>query len=146
SRAAENLLASSVEAACLAIGAVTGDGVQGVGDGKDAGADGDFDSVEAVRVAAAVKMFLMGENNLGRLGEEGDFAQHVVTARAMLAHYVLLLGSQFPGLAQNFVGDGHLADVVEEGPAGDDLDLCRADAHGAGQGDRVSGYTLGMAF
>ena len=59
---------------------------------------------------------------------------------------VLLFRGELAGLAQDFVGDGHLADVVEECAAGDDLDLAGADAHGAGQRDGVGGYALGVAF
>jgi len=55
-------------------------------------------------------------------------------------------GEKLARLAQDFVGDCHFADVVQKGTAGDDLDVRRADAHGASQGDGVSGYTLGVAF
>ena len=55
-------------------------------------------------------------------------------------------GVKLAGLAQNLVGDGHFADVVQECAAGNDLDLLRRNAHGAGQGDGIGGDALGVAF
>ena len=53
---------------------------------------------------------------------------------------------ELAGLAQDVVGNGHLADVVQESAARDDLDFRRGNAHGAGQRDGVSGDALGVAF
>ena len=50
------------------------------------------------------------------------------------------------GLAQNFVGNRHLAHVVQECAARNDLDFLGRNAHGARQRDGVSGYALGVAF
>ena len=91
-------------------------------------------------------MLLVGEDNLSRFSEKRNLAQHVVAARAMLPHHVLFFRRESSRLAQDFVGNCHFADVVQEGAAGDDLDLRRADSHGAGQSDGVRGYTLGMPF
>ena len=101
---------------------------------------------QAVGIAGTVEMFLMAKDDLGCAGEEGDLAQHLIAARAVFAHKLALLFRELAGLAQNLVGDGHLADVVQEGAAGNDLDLFRRNAHGARQGNGIGSDALGVAF
>ena len=55
-------------------------------------------------------------------------------------------GRQLAGLAQNLVGNRHLADVVQKSAARNHLDLGRRDAHRPRQRDGVSGHALGVAF
>ena len=47
----------------------------------------------------------------------------------MLSHDVHFLVRELAGLVQNFIGDGHLADVVQKGSAGDHVDLFFRQAH-----------------
>jgi hypothetical protein len=60
SGAAQNLFARLIEAARLAVRPVAGDGVEGVGDGENAGADGNIGSALGVWIAATVVVLLMG--------------------------------------------------------------------------------------
>ena len=48
------------------VGAITRDGVVGVDDGEDAGAEADLFALEAGRVAAAVPLFLVVERDEAR--------------------------------------------------------------------------------
>ena len=89
---------AAVEVARLAIGAVAGDGVEGVGDGEDAGADGDLAPAQAVGIAVAVEMLLMAKDDLRCSGEEGNLAQHLIAARAVFAHESCSSGVSLPGL------------------------------------------------
>ncbi len=101
---------------------------------------------EAVGIAAAVVVLLVAEDDFGRAGEKGNLAQHVIAAGAVLAHDDLLFRGELAGLAQDVVGNGHLADVVQKSAARDDLDFVRRNAHGASQRDGVGGDALGVAF
>ena len=56
------------------IGAVGGDGVEGVGDGKDAGAEWNLLALEAARITGAVIFFLVGVDDLGGFGEEREYS------------------------------------------------------------------------
>ena len=60
SGAAQNLIARHIEATRLSVRPVAGDGVEGVGDGENAGADGDVATTLRIWIAAAVVVFLMG--------------------------------------------------------------------------------------
>jgi len=72
SRAVENFLARGIKATSFAVGTVAGDGVEGVGHGKDARADGNFAAGEAIGVAVAVEVLLMAEDDFSRAGEKGN--------------------------------------------------------------------------
>src|ERR1035438_769349 len=78
SGASKDLFAGGVEASGLAVRAVAGDRIQGVGHREDASADGNLDFNQAVGIAATVEMFLMREDNLSRFGKKRNLAQHVV--------------------------------------------------------------------
>ena len=58
----------------------------------------------------------------------------------MLLHHLPLLGRERTRLAQDVVGDGHLADVVQQRSTADVRDIHLADAHEARQ---VHGHVCG---
>src|SRR5579859_578065 len=120
-RAAKDLKSGYVETFGSAVRPVAGDGVESVGDGEDAGADGDGVAAQAARVAAAVVVFLVGVDDLRCLMQERYLAQDVVPAFAVFAHEGLFGQGEFTRLAQDGVGNGHLADIVQKGSAGDDF-------------------------
>ncbi len=88
----------------------------------------------------------MGIDNLGGFLQERNALEHVVAAERVLLHYGNLIGCQRSGFAKNFVGNRHLADVVQEGAARDDRDLLLGNAHGAGDGDGISGHATRVAL
>src|SRR6202008_4523833 len=133
--AAKNLFARCVEAASLAIGAVAGDRVHRVGHGEYAGADRNFIPSQPAWVAVPVVVLLVGIDNCGRLAQEGDLAQNVVAPRAVVAPDLFFFGGQLARLAQDLIRNRHLADIVQEGTARDDLDFRRWYAHRARQGN-----------
>ena len=134
------------EGGSFAIGAVGGHGVERVGDGEDARAERDLFAAEAAWIAGAIEALLVGVDDFGGFAEEGDFADHFVAALAVLAHDGHFFGVEPAGFEKDAVGGGDLADVVEEGAAGDDAELVGFDAHGAGEGDGVGGDAFGVAF
>ena len=75
--AAQNLFPRHVEAARLAIRAVTGDGVQRIGNRKNARANRNPPRATA-GIATAVEVFLVRKDNLGRFAEKRNLAQNVI--------------------------------------------------------------------
>ncbi len=55
-------------------------------------------------------------------------------------------GVKLARLVQNLVGNGHLADVVQESSASDDGDLFAGQPHGLGNRNGEGGHAPGMAF
>src|ERR1035437_5600011 len=135
--AAQHLLARGIEASCGAVGTVACDGVKRVGDSENTRADRDFDPSQTARITAAVKVFLVSENDCRRLVEEWDLAQNIVAEGAVLAHDSLFFGRESAGLLQDVVRNGHLANIVKKRAASADLDLARRNSHGAGEGGRI---------
>ncbi len=87
---ASNLFAGGLEAVCLTIRPVRGDGVERVRHGKYSCAQRDLLRSETSRVSGSIKVFLVAEDDLCRLLQEGNLAQHLVSAGAMFAHHRLL--------------------------------------------------------
>ena len=115
--AALDLFARVRERQSLAIGAVADHGVQRVRDGENARAEGNLLALQAARIAGAVEEFLVSEDDFCGVAQEGNADQHVVADFAVLAHDLLFVIGERAGLAQNAVGNGHLADVVQESGA-----------------------------
>jgi len=86
SRAADNLFARRVEGPRDAIGPVAGDGVKRIGNGEDSRPDGNGGIPQPAGVAASVVVFLVRVHDFCGLSEEWNLAQHLVAARAVLAH------------------------------------------------------------
>src|SRR6185312_15858611 len=141
-----DLKAGLGEVTSLAVGAIGSNGVEGIGDGEDARAERNLLSAKTARVAGAVVGFLMRVDDLGRLTQERDFAHHLIAAHAVLAHDGALVWSELAGLEQNTVGDGDLADVVQECAAGDDAELAGVDTDGACQRNGVCSDAAGVPF
>ena len=53
---------------------------------------------------------------------------------------------QRAGCAQDGIGDGHLADIVQESAARNDPNAFRGNTHSPGNSDSKGRYTFGMAF
>src|SRR6185437_10720652 len=115
-----DLQAGFWKAAALAVRAVGGDGIECVGDGEDARAERNLLAAQSAGIPGAVPGFLMGVDDLRGLAQEGDFADHLIAALAVGTHDLALLRREFAGLEEDTVGNGDLADIMEEGAAGDD--------------------------
>ena len=59
---------------------------------------------------------------------------------------VLLFGSERTGFSQNLIGNGHLADIVQEGAARNFRKLCNIDIQGFRDRQSKCGDALAMAF
>src|SRR5205814_4205504 len=64
--------ARGLEGQSGAIRAVGSHGIEGIGDGEDAGAGRDAFITQALWVAAAIPAFVMAENNFGGFREKGN--------------------------------------------------------------------------
>ena len=118
-----DFLAGGLKRLCRAIGAVHGHGVEGVGDREDARAQRDLVALQSTGIAGPVVALLVGVNNLSRLRQKGNSGDDLIAHVAVLLHLGHFLVRELAGLVQDIVGNGHLADVVQEGAAGDDADL-----------------------
>src|ERR1700734_498714 len=136
---ADDFFGSGGERGSSAVGPVGGHGVKRVGDGEDAGAEGNLFTAKAPRVAGAVEALLVCVNDLGGFAEEGYFADHRVAALAVLLHNGHLFGIEPAGFEEDGVGRGDLADVVEEGSASDRAEIVGFNAHSLRERDGVGG-------
>ncbi len=94
---------------------VAGHGDEGVGNGQDAGADGDLCTVDAVGIAAAVVLLVMvSDDGHDRIREVDAFQNLGADQRVGFELFELFAG-EFAGLGDDVFGDGQFADVVEQG-------------------------------
>ena len=144
--AAANFFASVAHGQSFAVGAVADHGVERIGDGENAGAEGDLIAFEAARVAAPVEELLVSQDDFGGITQERDADEHVVADFAVRAHDLLFIVGEGPWFAENAVGDGHFADVVEESGACEDGQIVSWNGHGFGDGDGEGRDALAMTF
>jgi hypothetical protein len=133
-----------LEAGPLAIGAVGGHRVQGVGQGEDPGPDVDLLAEESPGVALAVEALLVAEDDRRRGAEEGDALDHLVADVRVALHLRPFLGSEASRLEQHRVGHADLPDVVEERAAADLLQLRAAEPQPLGDGGGVFHHPLAV--
>ena len=131
---------------CGTVGAVGRHGVKGVGDREHARAEGDLVALQITGIALSVVALLVGVNDFRSLSQKGDSRDDLVSPVAVLAHDGHFLVRELAWLAQDVVGNGHLADVVQESSSGDHVDLFFRQAHLASDGDGEGGHAPGMAF
>ena len=144
--AAANFFASVAHWQGFAVGAVADHGVERISDGENAGAEGDLIAFEAAGVAAPVEEFLVSEDDFGGITQERDADEHVVADFAVRAHDLLFIVGEGPRFAENAVGDGHFADVVEESGACENGQIVSWNGHGFGDGDGEGSDALAMTF
>jgi len=104
--AAANFFAGMGHGESAAAGAVADHGVERVGDGENAGPEGDLFASWAARVAGAVEEFLVSEDDFGGVPEERDADKHVVADFAVLAHDLLFVVGKGTRFAENTIRDG----------------------------------------
>src|SRR5215469_6620094 len=125
--------------------AIADHSVEGVGNGEYAGAKRNLLSAETAGIAGAVEEFLVGQNNLRRITKKRNAAQHVVADVAVRAHDLFFVIVQRARLAENGIGNGHLADVVEECSASHDREVARGNWNCLGDGNGEGRDALAMA-
>ena len=108
-----------------------------IGDGDNPGAKGDINTFETFGVALAIPAFVVitdiGEDVLS----DRDVFQHIAAGVA-----VIFVGTHFPGgeigdFRQHRVGDGEMADIMQQSSATDSFNLIAWQAH-------FSGYAYGI--
>ena len=130
SAAALNFAPGLGKGLCLPVGAVGGDRVERVGDGEKILAPiGISSALQAPRIAAAIEVFLVAEDNLGGVLEETEFSSAWCSrGRSARASPIAPRKRELSRLGENRVRDRHLADVMQEGAAGDHFDFGRVDS------------------
>lgn len=144
--AAANFLAGVGHGKSFAVGAVADHGVERIGDGKNACAEGNLIAFEAARIAGAVIELLVSENNFRSIAQKRNADEHVVADFAVPAHDLFFWVGERAGLAENAVGNGHFADVMEESGASEDGQIVSWNGHGLGDRNGEGGDALAMAF
>jgi hypothetical protein len=113
--------------------------VEGVAHGDDASAERDLVARQAVRVAAAVEALVAGADQRRHRAERRRGAQDALADDRVLAHERPLPVVERPGLGENRVRHGHLADVVELGGPGHALAVLTRESEPRGGRDRQLG-------
>src|SRR5215467_1137066 len=115
-RAAEGLdaLQREVQVHRVLIGAVGGDGVDGIGDADDAGHQRNLRGRKAVRVAAAVHMFVVKLDTGKHFLQLRNRAHDVGALNRVLFHQLELFVGERTGLFQYAVVHADLAHVVKQ--------------------------------
>src|SRR3974390_1342222 len=129
-----------------AVRAIANHGIESVGNGEYAGAERNLLAAEAMGVPGAVEKLLVSEDNFRRIAEKRNAAQHVVADFAVSAHDLFFVIVQGTRLAENGVGNSHLADVVEEGRASEDGKITGRDRDGLGDGNGECRDALAMSL
>src|SRR4051794_12482100 len=97
-----------------AVGAVGHHRVVGVAGEDDAGPDRDLLALQAVRVAAAVEALVLAADDASHRAEARDRSQDALADDRVGLHDLELVVGQLGGLVEDVVGDGDLADVVQQ--------------------------------
>ena len=115
-----------------------------VGDGDDAGTEGDLVARETVRVPGTVPAFVMvADDRPGRREQVERLEERVADLRVRLDDRALLLVER-PRLEEDTVGDADLADVVEDRAQADRLDLVGPQPQQLGDADGQRGEPLAV--
>ncbi len=130
---------------CRAVGPVVDHGVVRIGDRDDARADRDLVALQAVRVAASVEALVVVEHHRDGLAQARRLLQDDLADAGMLADRLPLLVAERGGLVEDLVGDGDLAEIVEERRDADALDLLAGEAHLEGDACRQRRDHVGRA-
>src|SRR5262249_57688905 len=88
-------------------------GMEGVDDGSDARADGNFGAFELRWIAGAVDILMMMQHVEAGLLEPGKLANHGPAVFRVALDQLELFGSQATGFIEDAVGNADLTDVVE---------------------------------
>src|SRR6266446_8748317 len=144
--AALNLVAGMGHGQGSAVGTVADHGIHRIRDGKDARTERNLFTLQSAGVARAVKKLLVRENDLRGVAQKRNANQHVVADLAVFAHDLFFVVVQGTWFAQDAVGNGHLADIVEESGARQDGQIGIRHGHGPGDGYAKRSDPLAMSF
>jgi hypothetical protein len=89
---------------------------------------------------------MVGENDIGGFTQKGNAREHVVAHLAVRAHDHFFGVVQRPWLAENFVGDGHFADVVKTSGASQHGEIRERNGDTLCNGNGTGGDTLTMGL
>src|SRR6266478_3812212 len=146
SGAALNLVAGMGHGQGAAVGTVADHGIHRIRDGKDARTERNLVALQSPGVTRAVKKLLVRENDFRGVAQKRNANQHVVADLAVYAHDLLFVVVQGARFAQNAIGNGHLADIVEESGARQDGQIGIRHGHGPGDGYAKRSDPLAMSF
>ena len=107
--------------------------IDGVRHGNDARPRRDVMPRQPVRVAAAIPPLMVMAHQYGNFFKIVDFAQDFIPGHGMAAHFLPFGPGQRPGLAQDGIRHGDLADVVQVGGHVDAGRLVLVQAEGGGE-------------
>src|SRR5499427_982012 len=125
-----------------AVRAVRGERVVHVGDGHDARAQGNRRAGKPVGVAAAIVALVMVADDQRAVGEELERGHDLGAGERVPSHHAPLVVGERTGLAQDALGYGDLAKVVEESRVRDGRRLPAPAACRLGEPTREGGDTI----
>ena len=121
--------------ACFFVRAFGSDGVVGVGDADDAGAERNVRAGEAVGIAGAVEELVMVKDDLLDAAEDAERLEDFCAEVDVGLHRLPLIGVERAALIEDGFGDADLANVVEDAGQANLLDFGVAEAQGLGDED-----------
>ena len=113
----------------LAVGAVRGHRLHGVGNRQDASLQADLIALQAPGVAAAIEAFMVLTHRFGHGPGKLNGAQRLVARFGMGAHQSQLLGGEAGGFGEDLGGDRELADVMHQTTDADPFHLLGRQLH-----------------
>ena len=128
----------------LAVGAVAGHRVEGVGHGDDAGDERDLVAGELERIAAAVPLFVVMQHGGQHVGELLDVGENAVAQLGVLLDVLELGVGQLARLAEHGVVDADLADVVQQAGHVERVQHFRLAAQLLGEADGDAGDAIAV--
>ena len=142
---AANLFARVRHRKGIAIGPVAQHGIESIGDGDDARPERNLFTAQAAWIACTIEELMVSEDDLRGVAQKGNAREHLIADLAVSAHDHFFGVVQRPWLAENFVGDGHFADVVKKSGASQHGEIRERNGNVLGNGNGVGSDALGVA-
>jgi hypothetical protein len=117
------LVERPLEGSCGSVGAVVGDGIEGVDEPDDPGADRDVLAAQVARVAGPIPMLVVVADDRPEGGEGAERGADALSDLGMAPDEFPLVVIERTALRQDRIGDADLADVMEQGAIGDGIEL-----------------------
>src|SRR5207237_1350242 len=121
---------------------VGSESIQVVDSRQDTCSYGNFCTLQSHRIAGAIPLLVVGADDGHDRVRKADAFQNLCPDQGVNLHLLELFGSEASGFGDNVLGDGKLANVVQQGGRVQGFQLGAANAQFLGDFDGVDAHTL----